>query len=273
MFRFDISDFPVELDILLSSYEGPAWFTQPFRHRSGWLMVAEARVMTAFGARNAVLAAAISDHGETYFPKVAARLLDLPMSIPRVAECSPPDALAEAMDMARWDFLGAIDLECLGLLTEAQEQLDKKIRDFEAEGSVLEARVWTAISGLRAERRSDISQIRRIEIDAQLARLLGISTELGLGMRQRTAELRLETNELERAVFEGLQASDELEWEHRTTIRWSARSRVSRRSDMWLPKVRESGLSGEETWTSGVEGRSLERLATMRIFRHERDDE
>lgn len=102
--------FPVAVNIYLEGYDGPTWEVSPFRHRSGWLMMSEARMVMPFGTWRRPLVAAVSDQGEVYPPWIAARLLDMPMSLPKDAEYDPPDQLEEVMDGLYWDFLGQIDV-------------------------------------------------------------------------------------------------------------------------------------------------------------------
>jgi hypothetical protein len=268
---FDIGDFPVELDFYLAAYDGPQWEMSPFRHRSGWLMLAEASVMTPFGERSAMLVAAVSDHGEMYHPHVAARLLDAPTSLPRDAECEPDSDLEEAMDAAFWDFLGTVDLESLRLLEDAQNAVDNRIAAFERECAAFETKLWTAIRLLRAERRSHaLTEARRAEIEARLNRYLDMPGELALGMRQRVREMREETEELESAVMSSLGEPGELT--QRCKLRWRARSGAPRYGDIRLGAPRDWELTRHE-WHQGLSGQTLERIGQRRILRFERDVE
>lgn len=268
---FDIGDFPVELDFFLAEYEGPQWAVSQFRHRSGWLMLAEASVMTPFGEQSAMLIAAVSDHGETYRPHIAARLLDVPTSLPRDAECEPDADLAEAMDAAYWDFLGMVDLESLRLLEEAQNTVDARIAAFERECAAFETKLWTAIRQLRAERRShSVTAERLAEIEGRLKRYLDMPGELASGMRERVREMRAETEELENAVMSSLGEMGELK--QRCTIRWRARTAPPRHGDIRLGEPREWGLTRHE-WQQGLSEQTLEQISRRRILRFERDEE
>ncbi|MCA3160346.1 MAG: hypothetical protein ING31_12285 [Burkholderiales bacterium] len=268
---FDIGDFPVELDFFLAAYEGPQWEMSPFRHRSGWLMLAEASIWSPFGERSAMLVAAVSDHGEMYHPQVAARLLDVPTSLPRDAECEPDSELEEAMDAAFWDFLGTVDLDNLRLLEEAQNEIDARITAFERDCAAFETKLWTAIRLLRAERRShSVTEERKAEIEAKLNRYLEMPGELASGMRQRVREMREETEQLETAVFSSLGEIGELT--HRSTVRWRARSGVQRHRDIRLGAPREWGLTRHE-WQQGLSGQTLEQIGQRPILRFERDEE
>jgi len=184
--RLDVGLCPVEVDIFLNAYDGPRWEIAPFRHRAGWLIVSEARMMMPFAVHSRFLVAAVSDHGETYPPGIAARILDIPTSLPRDAECDPPEELEDAMDALYWDFLGTTDLENLRYLQDAEAQATAKIHAFEAECVALEAKIWARVRALRAERRRDgLDDGQRDEIDARLNRLLAMPDELAHGLRRR----------------------------------------------------------------------------------------
>lgn len=235
--------FPVAVNIYLGGYDGPAWNTAPFRHRSGWLMVSEARMVMPFGTWRRPLLAAISDHGEVYPPWIAARLLDMPMSLPRDAECEPPDQLEEVMDGLFWDFLGRMDRENLRFLEEEQERRDARIREFEDRCAAFVTKLWAAIRSLRAERRREgLSAARQIEIDARLKRLLEMPDELASGMRERIAEMRRETEALEEVVLSSL--ADHGEIEPLFVIHWTARSQ-RRGMAIQLPVFQEEPYSVE----------------------------
>jgi hypothetical protein len=269
--RLDIVAFPVEVDVFLWAYDGPAWELASFRHRSGWLMVAQARMVTSFAERSRTLVAAISDHGEVYAPHVAARLFDVPSSFPRDAECDPPEELKAAMEALYWDFLGAMDLENLRLLQDAEERTAERISAFEAECASFERKLTAAIRELRRERRrDDLTEARRAEIEARLKRLDDMPGELAMGMRQRIAEMRRETEELEAAVLTALE--DHAEIEHCYTARWRSRSRRTRRDDIRLPETRELNFL-IDPWLAGMDRPTLEQIAETRVFRNERDDE
>ncbi|KAA5595397.1 hypothetical protein [Blastochloris sulfoviridis] len=268
---FSLESSPVEVDIHLAGYDGPSWEVAPFRHRSGWLMVAEARLMTPFGFVSETLVAAVSDHGEAYSPEMAARLLNIPAGFPRDAEVKPPESLADRLDALYWDFLGTTDLESLGHFEEAEAANDGKIASFEADCAAFEAKLWTVIRQLRAERRkSAVMPERRAEIDARLKRLLEMPDELAQGMREKLREMRAATGGLETAVMDSLTDHGELEVLY--VVRWRARSAVLQRVDCRLPVNRDPGFTRHPWHDGGLAGRTLERLAQMRPFQHERDE-
>jgi hypothetical protein len=266
----EMGAFPFELDLFLSGYDGPAWATEPFRHRSGWLMLSEARMMTAFGEHRRHLVAAVSDNGESYLPHVAARLLDMPASRPRDAESYPPAELDDATDAAYWDFLGTVDLQCLGQLTEKQEAVERRIALFEADCAAFEKKIAQTVRDLRAERRrGGLTVASAADIDAQLARLSDMPGELAMGMRRKTETLRHETDDLELAVMEGL--TDHGDVMQLCIIRWCARSRGWRSADVRLPSPRPLRFVAD-AFMAAVDGRTLESVAAMRIFRNEQEE-
>lgn len=234
---FDFGIYPVAVSLYLGGYDGPAGHLAPFRHRSGWLALSEACLRMPFGTWRRPLVAAISDHGEAYPPWLAARLLQLPMSLPKEAGCEPPEQLEEAMDWLWWDFLGKMDRENLRFLEEEQERRDAEIRRFEDSCSAFEARLAAAIRALRKERRSErLCDAERAENAARLKRFVEMQDELALAMRQQIEEMRRDTEDLERAVLSSLTRYGSVE--PRLTIRWTARSH-RRGMDIRLPLFQE----------------------------------
>lgn len=259
--------YPVAVSLYLGGYDGPAGHLSPFRHRSGWLMVSEARLVMPFGVWRRPLVAAISDHGEIYPPWIAARLLHMPMSFPKDAECEPPDQLEEVMDGLYWDFLGQMDRENLRFLEEEQERRDANIRQFEDRCAALEARLAAAIRALRKERRRDgFSGSGRADTETRLNRFREMQEELALAMRQRVAEMRRETDALEEAVLSSLTKRGEIE--PLFTIRWAARSQ-RRGMELRLPLFQEEPY-GVGNWPARKEsgiahGNLHEELAAIRF--------
>jgi len=259
--------FPVAIDVYLKGYEGRSLEIWPFRHQSGWLMVSEARMVMPFGTWRRPLLACVSDHGEVFPPWIAARLLAMPTSLPRDAEIEPPEALEEAMDALYWDFLGAMDLENLRYLHDAEEQMEVRVHRFEAECANFELRLFATIRELRSEqRREGVPDSRRVLIDAKLKRLNEMLDELACGMRRRTGEMRRETEGLEESIFASLEDHGEIE--HLYTVHWTAR--LSRRGTMLrLPLFQEEPYSAE-AWrksdqSTTPQGSLTEELAAIRF--------
>jgi hypothetical protein len=218
----DFGLFPVAVDIYPQGYEGPVREAAPFRYRSGWLMVSEARTAMPFGTWRRPLVACISDHGEVYPPSIAARLLAMPTSLPKDAEVDPPEALEEVLDALYWDFLGAMDGENLRYLQEAEEHTEKKLRDFEVRCVFVEEKLAVHMRELRQERRrGEASPERRVQIDSTLARLEGIGDQFAVDMRNYMSILRGENEDLREAILSAL--TDHGEVEHLYTIHWTVR--------------------------------------------------
>lgn len=259
--------YPVAVSLYLGGYDGPAGHLSPFRHRSGWLAVSEARLVMPFGTWRRPLVAAISEHGEVYPPWIAARLLQMPMSLPKEAECEPPEQLEEVRDGLYWDFLGQMDRKNLRFLEEEQERRDANIRQFEDRCSALEARLAAAIRTLRLERRLDgLSDIGRADIDARLKRFLEMQDELALAMQHRVAKMRRETDALEEAVLSSLTKHGEMV--PHFTIHWTARSQ-RRGMELHMPLFQEEPY-GVGNWPARKEsgiahGNLHEELAAIRF--------
>jgi hypothetical protein len=249
---YEFGIFPVAVDIYLEGYEGRPWETAPFRHRSGWLMVSEARMVMPFGTWRRPLIACISDQGEVYAPSIAARLLAVPISLPKDPEIDPPEALEEAMDALYWDFLGAMDLENMRYLHDAEERVEGKIQIFEAQCAGFERKLFAIIRELRSERRREgVADARREAVDAHLKRLGEMLDELAHGMRLRAGEMRRETEELEKVIFSSL--TDHGEIEHLYTVHWTAR-RGRRGMTLRFPLFQEEPYSAEAWRNSDQSG-------------------
>ena len=251
----DFGAFPVSVDVFLDGYDGPERDTYPFRYRVGWLMVAEARLVLPFATHRRPLLACLTDHGETFAPSLAARLFAMPTSLPKPAECDPPDALEDVMDALFWDFLGTADLDNLRLLEEAQEKAAAKIEEFEARCHALDAKIAAHARTLRTERRrSDIGSERRSAIDGALSRLSKQADELPVGMRERIVGFRAETDDLENAVMDGLTDPGELDTLH--TVRWEVKS-LRGRMRVRLPIFQEEPHSADAWRTRMPSGKSV----------------
>lgn len=245
--------FPVAVNVYLGGYDGAASDVFPFRHRSGWLRVSEARMVMPFGTWRRPLVGAISDQGEVFSPRLALLLLESPMSLPKDAECDAPDLLDEVMDRLYWDFLGSMDLENLQYLEEEQGRSDERIGALERQCATIEAELWAQVRALRMERRQNsLPASRRDWINARLERLLELPDKLALGMRQHTAGIRRETEALERAVLSSL--TDKGEIESLFTLHWTARSH-RRGMAIRLPVFQEEPYSAD-AWRNREESRN-----------------
>lgn len=267
--HLDIGVFPLELDVYLDGYPGPWREIEPFRHRSGWLTVSEARMVMPFGTWRKRLCACISDHDEVYSPWLAGQLLTLPVANLRDAEHVPPEGLEDITDGLYWDFLGSADLKNLRHLEEEAERQADQLADFERRCRALIEKIDSRTRDLRAELRRGVTEARRVEIAGRMARYSDMTDQLTQALRQKAATIRAETDTLEEVVFSAL--SDFGEVEHLFTVRWRART-LSRglRGDARLSDPRIAGLT-LHSWHAGLSGRTLERIAMMRVFRHETD--
>jgi hypothetical protein len=262
----DFGAVPVCVDVFPDGYNGPMRETYPFRHRAGWLMVSEARLLLPFARQTQMLLACVTDHCEILAPTVAARLFGMPTSLPVPSDFEPPDSLTDISDALFWDFLGTADLENLRLLEETQETTATKIAEFESRCRALDEKIAAQARALRAERRrSDVRSERRGVLDEALSRLSRLADELPLGMRARLAALRGETEDLETAVMEGLTDPGEVEMLY--VVRWEVKS-LRGRMRVNLPIFQEEPYSADGGGRSAhpsLEGESiLDAVAAIR---------
>lgn len=262
---------PIELDLYLQAYDGPAWELGALRHREGWLIVAEAHAMTHFGDRSETLVAAVTDCNETLSAFSTECLFRLPASMPRDPTMEPPPKLEEAFDRRYLEFLADVEDECEERIADAYRGVDTEIvaQEWEAEQEV--ERVLADIAALRAERRAfATSAMRRAEIDAALKHLPDAIEIIALLTKNRIGELRGSLDHLDDAQAEGLVDADG--WDTLAVIRWRAVSRRRLTTDWRLPHSRPPDLT-RHPWHDVLGGVSLERVALMRPFKHERGDE
>jgi len=78
--------------------------------------------------------------------------------------------------------------------------------------------------------------------------------------------MRQETETIEEAVMSSL--TDYGELERCYVVRWRARSEVSRKGDIFLP-LANGEYFGVMRGQAGIERRSLEQIAEMRVFRND----
>jgi len=266
----DIGEFPIELDLILDGYPGPWREIQSLRHRSGWLMVSEARMVMPFGTWRRQLCAGVTDHEEVLSPWLAGKLLTLPVTSMRDAEHMPPDALDEIMDALYWDFLGSSDLKNLRYLEEEADRQSDVLKGFEARCLALIEKIELRIRDHRRELRQGVDDVRRAEIQARLTRLSAMTDELTRALRQKADTIRAETDALENLVLSGL--TDFGEVEHRFTVRWRARTlRTGRR--VRFPLEQEEPYSAE-AWRNRVQSgistaNTMEDLAAIRGLQQE----
>jgi len=241
---------PVALDIYLEGYEGPSWETSPFRHRSGWLMVSEARFSMPFITWRQVLVACVTDQGEEFPPSVASRLFRMPTSLPRQSDHDPPEELEEVTERLYGEFLRRTDHDNLLYLEEEAERAEIKLQRFEMRCRGLQNKIDAAVRRLRAERRRSVDSGQRDEIDAKLHRLSAMADQLATSFRRRAAEIRAETDDVVSAVLAAHGRCGRLD--HLYTISWHARSSRAR-PRLKLPLFQEEPWS-VEAWRNRIEG-------------------
>lgn len=177
---------PIALDFYLDAFDGPASAIKPFQQRSGWLMVTDARFPMPFIVWKRTLVACITDHGEVLSPGMANVVFSVPISLPRVLEDYPPDALDEMLTDLYRSFLKRTEQDNLDHLGEAQERTQVRVSMFESECRALENQIAQAMRGLRTgRRRNDVSRETQREIDAKLERYSAMADRLGPIMRDR----------------------------------------------------------------------------------------
>lgn len=255
---WDVGVDPVELYVDLEGYDGPARFVRPFRLRSGWLRVSEARFEMPFTTWRGTLIACVTDDGETLSPRLASRLFELPTSEPRVVCEHPPEELEAATDRLFADFLRRTDADNLLYLEEAVERGAMRLRRFEVRCAVFIAKLAGQIRALRAERRRPESTAEdRERIDARLRRLYEMWDQLEAETARRALAAREETADLEAEVFAALLRGHG-EVEDRATIRWRAMpsrlfrpvrlERIKPETEIWRVAQRDPSTWMWEYW-------------------------
>ena len=214
---------PVGLDVYPEGYPGRRSDVACFLHRSGWLVVHEARLEMSFTTWRRKILTCVSDHGEVYSQWTAGRLLSMPTSLPKDPDVPPPEELEEMADALWWDFLGWTDQMNLRALQEAEAARDERIHDIEYRCEAMIDRLEERLRTLAQERRDPASSPERRRTIAGIAeRLVAGSTELVTVCRRRTLELRAETDALEEEVFEALEeATGDIEC--LAVVRWQAK--------------------------------------------------
>lgn len=186
-------------------------------------MVATASIETPFGPSQEILVTAVTDQGEHIPPEIAAKLMDIPVGLPRLCETVPPDDLEDSLHWQYWDFLGGSDLESLAKLQDADVYLERKISAIESECKEIVDMAWQAMNRLRHDRRkNDLTVEQRDAIADQLRRLETVPEEAGSLLSKRVAQLRTRHEQLEDAVLASLQAHGE--FTILGTLRWKAKT-------------------------------------------------
>lgn len=214
---------PVGLDVYPEGYPGRRSDVTCFLHRSGWLVVHEARLEMSFTTWRRKILTCISDHGEVYSQWTAGRLLSMPTSVPKDPDVPPPEELEEMADALWWDFLGWTDQMNLRALHEAEAVRDERIHDIEYRCEAMIDRVEDRLRELARERRDPATPAeRRRTIAGLVERLEDSMSELVAVCRRRSLELRAETDALEDEVFDALE-DEAADLECLAVVRWQAK--------------------------------------------------
>lgn len=220
-------DAPVKLDLYLDAYEGPSWKIKPFRNRSGWLTVVEARLPMSFGTWRRTMVACVSDQGEVFASAQAQAVFDIPASLPMEVDDYEPDCLDAAMDDLQLAFMREADRNNLGFLADLNERIETKIAAYEVQCRKIENGIADAMRFLHAERRQlGVSEETLAGIDTKLARLSEMTDALGAGMRERIGAMRADSDIVEAEVMLALGQPGFID--RTTTVRWRAISRWGR---------------------------------------------
>ncbi|QKS00129.1 hypothetical protein F9288_11175 [Sphingomonas sp. CL5.1] len=91
---------PVCLELDLDSYDGPWTHVERFRGRSGWLVVAEACLVSEDDEWTTTIVAACDDYGDTVPVFMAPNLMACACSLPAHCDELPPDELDDLLDEA-----------------------------------------------------------------------------------------------------------------------------------------------------------------------------
>ena len=92
---------PVCLEIDLTSYEGPAHHVARFRNSWGWLVMADATILSSVGEERTTIAAACDEQGNALPGFMADNLLACACSHPQPCFDDPPDAIGSALELER----------------------------------------------------------------------------------------------------------------------------------------------------------------------------
>ena len=227
----DFGTVPVEVDVYLDTYYGPAWEVSSLRYRSGWLMVSRASMETHLSEWTSSLVACVDDDGEQISPWLASKFFDMRCSLPRELSETPPVELEIASDALYWDFLGTCDLKHLAMLEEAETTASREIARLEARGETILEQSEAYLASLRAwMRRTALDDPRRKLALQRIALIEDKQRESEIWIRERAARVRNRLETYEAGILDLLLEHGEVE--HFYTVHWSARHSRDRREDV-----------------------------------------
>ena len=213
---------PVSVIFDLDSYDGPWTHVHRFRDRSGWLMVAEARLECGDEWMRTTLVAACDEWGEPVPGFIASNLLACACSHPQPCHEEPPEALDDILCEEEGALILRWQRDTNRDLAELAESVDRRIASIEAatrmfidagERQVAELRRRRRIPGLTPEARSIFDTVIadiEAESDSALERLAS---------RRRAIRARAEA--AEEALFS--RSTVEIEVTPLYTVQWAGR--------------------------------------------------
>lgn len=221
---------PVSVVFDLDSYDGPWTHVHRFRDRSGWLMVAEARLECGDEWMRTTLVAACDEWGEPVPGFMAPNLLACACSHPQPCHEEPPEALDDILCEEEGALIVRWQRETNRDLAELAESVERRIAAIESatrrfidagERQVAELRRRRRMPGSTAEARGIFDTIIvdiESEGDAALERLTS-----------RRADIRARAEDAEEALFS--RSTVEIEVTPLYTVQWAG-SGMRREADL-----------------------------------------
>jgi hypothetical protein len=212
---------PIQLDFDLDGFDGPRWVVKPLRHRSGWLLAAEARLPTPFDIARRIIVVGITDDHDPIGPLRAEALLSVRVTNIADPGMLPPSELAEQVEMPWWDFLGTTDIETLQRLEVEERRNEAEVIAERSKFDAMQSKIERMQESFGRERRdAHVSPERRMELSKQLYRLDEMLGELSLTWPSRAAAIRGKITGLQDRAMASLRQHGIVEplW----AIRWRA---------------------------------------------------
>ncbi len=232
----EINCCPLALDFFYDAREIPFWASRWLRHQSGWLAIGTAHLDTLVDSYHKTLVAGVTTDGDILKPWQRELILSLPCSLPQEAPGIPPDELEEALGIAYWDFLGSCDLDQLGALQKAEDDLRQAITDIEDKTNV--AMQWNEQAIARLNRRLRMGNLSKRVADTMRERAETLDAELDDLVWQQMRQIhkvRKNLARLEDDVMESLTIHGEMD--EPAIIHWTARRGFASDSLNMLPQV------------------------------------